>query len=365
VLRHLVPAAPKPARAKPKRLLDLVRSEVAAVLGHDSPTAIDADSAFGDLGFDSLSGIELRNRLHAATGVRLPPTVVFDFPTVAALTERLTADRQEPSGSPLATLYRKVCESGHPVEAMHLLVTASWSAPTFTGAGPAPAPATLADGPGLPIAVCFPSLAPRPDQEYARLAAGLDRPVHVLPHAGYASGQAVPDSLDALLATHVDSVQRLVQDQPFVLIGRSTGGAVAHAVADRLAARGRPAAGLVLIDTYDMDEEAIGLDWLVGLPARDAIRLGAGFDAATDDTALLAMGAYIRLFLDWRPTPLPHPVLHVRPDTPVAGMPADGWRSDWPIPHEQAEVPGDHFTMLEQHADRTAKVIRAWLDSVQ
>ncbi|WP_415830055.1 SDR family NAD(P)-dependent oxidoreductase [Kibdelosporangium persicum] len=104
-LRDLAPARrPETPAADPARLFDLVSAHAAAVLGYDTDRPVAGRQAFRELGFDSLMAVELRNRLSAATGLRLPTTVVFDHPTPVALADHLRAELTGDASSPDAVV---------------------------------------------------------------------------------------------------------------------------------------------------------------------------------------------------------------------------------------------------------------------
>ncbi|MGW1306854.1 type I polyketide synthase, partial [Streptomyces sp. NPDC002514] len=89
LVRRLAGLAPAEQEAV---LVDVVRGQVAVVLGHAGPEAVRADTAFTDAGFDSLTSVELRNKLRETTGLKLPATMVFDHPTPLVLARHLRAE---------------------------------------------------------------------------------------------------------------------------------------------------------------------------------------------------------------------------------------------------------------------------------
>ncbi|MER6135010.1 SDR family NAD(P)-dependent oxidoreductase [Streptomyces sp. NPDC001815] len=417
-----------PDEERESALAKLVRESVAVALGYSDGDALPAGKPLADLGFDSLMAVQLRNALTTATGLWLPASVVFEHPTTHALARHLldllTADvaegedqderegdghgdgvgidigigigsgsgsgsgagtatvaetaavaprRPEASVRPpqtLAALYRALCAKGEVAAGMHMLVTASLALPTFTAAesrAHALPPVRRAEGPrDRPVVVFLAGHHPPfpvPGGEFAGFHRCFDGELDVLelPHPGLGAGGAVPVDREALARTHADTVLRQVGDRPFAVVGASTGGALAHAVTRQLEALGRPPAGQILLDTYLIDDSNSRKDWLLALPAAVAPRL-------YEDTGVAAMGAYTRIFMDWHPEPVDTPTLLIRATQPTPRMAADtdadDWRTSWPLPHELVDVPGDHLTLLQEHARTTASAVRAWIESL-
>ncbi|MFJ2771006.1 type I polyketide synthase [Streptomyces sp. NPDC087300] len=391
-----------PAAEREKKLSELVRADVAAVLGYPDGDALPAGKSLAELGFDSLTAVQIRNRLSTALTVRLPVAVVFEHRTSDDLARHLlglladgasadTGPESPPEETPrtarpahtLSSLFRTVSAAGQPVAAMHLLVTASWALPTFTadrGAAHALPPIRRAPGrpdSGAPTVVYFPAYHPSfaaTGGDFPRFHGAFRDDLGVLefPHPGIGAGAAVPEDRAALARTQAENVLRHAGEGPLVIVGRSAGGNVAHLVAHHLESAGRAPLGLVLLDTYHITPDNSGSDWLLSLAApppatgQEQVATDLPTDMAVDDDGTLAaMGAYNRIFLGWAPEPITTPTLLIRASQPTAAMAAtaegDSWRTSWPQARDVVDVPGDHLTMMREHAGTTASAVRDWI----
>jgi acyl transferase domain-containing protein len=390
--------------------LEFVQSEVAAVLGHSSPQAIDPKRALLELGFDSLTALELRNRLSAATRLSLPNALVLDRPTASAAaayiverlaeTQAVAADQsddvaergddagdggeefaggerytgrqgyaggdapggEDAFGGILTTLFREAHEHGRIGEFIEVVTGAARFRPRFDASGGdcLPEPVRLREGVDQLQLVCFPSvLAMSGPHEYVSFVKGLNgnRGVSVLPAPGYASGQRLPESFEVMAQTQAEAVLRHVDGAPFVLTGYSSGGIVAHAVASHLEDIGVAPAAVVLIDTYPFDVKAL-------FALTDTAFRKEGVYRFINDVRLTAMGAYLDLLAGWEPSEIATPLLLARASEPVPGVPMqDDGESSWKVTHSAVDIPGHHFTIMEEHADGTARAVEVWLST--
>ena len=351
-------------------LLELVRSHVAAVLGYDSAEDVEPNWAFQEMGFDSVGLAELRNRLEAATGSPLPILALVDNPTATATSEYLLGRLGEPDSGPAVTadttflsLLGEARDQGELGDFFDLVATASRFRPSFGEAAELATPPRmlrLTKGDEQPPIVMAPSTGPLAGpQEYAKFAAHFRdrREVLSLPLSGFVAGEPLPASVDALCRMQAETIRQSDVEPGFVLVGHSSGGWVAHALAHHLEALDLVPAGVFLLDTYE--PRTLMLREMVprlfeGL--HDAVSKGFGID----DARLTAMGGYIRLFSSWRPHSIAAPVVLVRAAESAWGSSLgddEQWRVTWDLPHDEIEVPGDHFTMMIEHAESTARAV--------
>ncbi|RSN45174.1 polyketide synthase [Amycolatopsis sp. WAC 04197] len=361
----------------------VLRAELATVFGHDRAEDVAADAVLRELGLDSLTAVELRNRIKELTAIRLPVSALFEHATLPELAAFLAAKLEEKAPSAprspasvepdtLVSVYRDAVEAGRSDAGLAMLAAVAEAvprAPEESGGEPVAEPLGAgAFGPAL--AVLVPPVVPIIDDLYGLLMGKFPRPhrAFALRSPVFIADGPIPADLDAMFHAFGRSALKHAGDGPLVLVGHSAGGWIAHGVAARLAATGHPPAALVLLDTIWPSAWWPEFDPGLKPELADMFRGSTKLIDLVDDRAalgrrLVAMGAVMRLFERWIPEPVTVPTLHIRAADYMSGtsrpvmMPnlsGDGGG-------HVVRVPGNHESIVSAHAESTATAMANWL----
>ncbi|MEV5833566.1 type I polyketide synthase [Nocardia sp. NPDC052112] len=357
-------------------IVDMIRTQLARVLGHRGPDAIDAERSFHDLGLDSLTAVETRDRLGAATGLPLTVAALFEHGDPLALARHIVKElaAQEPSPRPAADtvveLFEAAVTSNRVDAGYDLLRAAARLRPTFPTdrlVPELPAPVRLSDGPARPhlLFIGAPVLTGGIDQ-HLRIAAEFTghRRISSIPLAGFRSHEPLPVDSAAALAALASAVRTAAGDDPVVVVGHSAAGHLANAtVATLRRAADIDLVGLIMLDTFETGTP---------VPRDQQARALLDMDAATaalDGPGATAMVAWSDLLQHLPQTPAACPTLLVtctkpyfRTVSPETGQPHDLLVRPWSSTHAVTELDTDHFAMLAEDAALTARAIEHWLD---
>ncbi|MBB4689021.1 type I polyketide synthase [Amycolatopsis jiangsuensis] len=365
-----------------KGLREFVVAQAADLLGYGDTDAIDPDAHFLEAGFDSLSAVELRNRITSATGMALPASVVFDHRTPAGLATHLLGALTGPgtgeNANPLKDMFFGAVRGGRVEDGIALLAAAANLRPKFTGVadlGEEPRALDLAEGPAAPRLLAVPPPAAMGGAyQYAKLAARFrgTRGFSALPTPGFLAGERIPADVESLLDVLAESVRLTAGDEPFALLGYSSGGVLAYKLAARLEETGRAPAAIVLLDSYEMNGGGEQTADTVADMASGMLEREDQY-GPFDRDKLTAMAHYLGL-LDGLGLPaVSAPTVLLQPEhrfTTAGDDPARAsedpatWRTTWHRADTVVTVPGDHFSLVDSDAETTAKAVHTWLETL-
>ncbi|WP_031709345.1 type I polyketide synthase [Mycobacterium tuberculosis] len=372
--------------------IEVVCEHAAAVLGRDGAAGLDAGQAFADSGFNSLSAVELRNRLTAVTAVTLPATAIFDHPTPTELAQYLITQIDGHGSSAAAAanpaeridaltdLFLQACDAGRDADGWKMVALASntrerMSSPVRNNVSKNVA--LLADGISDVVVICIPTLTVLSDQrEYRDIANAMTgrHSVYSLTLPGFDSSDALPQNADMIVETVSNAIIDVVGGScRFVLSGYSSGGVLAYALCSHLSVKHqRNPLGVALIDTYlpsqianpSMNEGFSPNDTGKGL-SREVIRVARMLNR------LIAAATYAAIFQAWEPGRSMAPVLNIVAKDRIATVEnlreerINRWRTAAAeAAYSVAEVPGDHFGMMSTSSEAIATEIHDWISGL-